>query len=155
MSSGKKPLGPEHLEECRALRDAIQEYNAARPRAQQISQKKAGDLMGISQGAFSSFMNGRLIINKNFALNVLKIFSIPVEAYSLRLAAEFKEISSFDESQGVKKFPPSVLHCWERLSIALIRLPAVPVSGVAKAMEEIESERQRFNGMLQAMMMSD
>lgn len=154
----KKPLSEENLAECEALALAIKEYNQCRPRTERISQQHAAELMGITQGSFSSFLNGKLVINQKIAINVLKIFGIPIESYSPRLSAEINELSAYSsESNPVvaAKIPQSAFLAWEQLSIALIKLPSTPASGMTKALEAIEKDRARFNGVMRELMMAD
>lgn len=169
MAWDKAPLKEEHLVECAALYQAIKDWNAGKPKNERISQQKAAEMSGMSQGAFSSFLNGKLVLNKNVALVVFKAYGIPAEVYSPRLALEIKKLNVMNDgpapideaaseqapSPSHRKPPQSLIRGWEKLNTALIRLPSVSVSQMPKALEEIEAERQRLGAILQSLMYGD
>lgn len=94
MNQKKRDLTEWEKSECAALKAAIEEYNRARPKNERITQEQAGAALGMNQGSFSNYLNGRLAINLEFALKVSKLFDIPVESFSPRLAQDIDDISS-------------------------------------------------------------
>lgn len=94
MNQKKRDLSEWERSECAALKAAIEEYNRARPKKDRITQEQAGAALGMNQGSFSNYLNGRLAINLDFALKVSRLFDIPVERFSKRLAQEIDDISS-------------------------------------------------------------
>lgn len=166
MAWEKVPLKEEQLAECAALYQAIKDWNTDRPKNERISQQQAAAMSGMTQGAFSSFLNGKLVLNKNVALVVFKAYGIPAEVYSPRLALEIKKLNVMNDgtapaeepasakiTSAVPKRPPqSLMRGWEKLNTALIRLPSVSVSQMPKALEEIEAERQRLGAIIQTLM---
>ncbi|QXI40419.1 helix-turn-helix domain-containing protein [Pseudomonas xantholysinigenes] len=91
MSQKKRELEQWERDECAALKEAIADWNRARPKNERITQEQAGEFLGMNQGSFSNYLNGRTALNFEFALKVKNLFGIPVEAYSSRLASEIKE----------------------------------------------------------------
>ncbi|WP_429214740.1 LexA family transcriptional regulator [Metapseudomonas resinovorans] len=91
--SPKRELLDWERSECAALKAEIEAYNQARPRAEKITQEAAGDALGMTQGAFSSYLNGRLALNKEVAAGVARVFGIPVERFSPRLAREIEQFA--------------------------------------------------------------
>lgn len=94
MSKEKRLLEDWELAECAALKAEVMAANAARPKEQRITQEAAGAALGMNQGSFSNYLNGRRALNKEIAVGIFNLFGIPVERYSKRLAAEIAEIAS-------------------------------------------------------------
>ncbi|MGH8387658.1 MAG: helix-turn-helix domain-containing protein [Pseudomonas sp.] len=94
MNQKKRDLSEWEKSECAALKAAIEEYNRARPKSERITQEQAGAALGMNQGSFSNYLNGRLALNLEFALKVSKLFDIPIERFSPRLAQDIDDISS-------------------------------------------------------------
>jgi len=93
MSKEKRTLEDWELAECAALKALIKEENASRPKEQRITQEAAGAALGMNQGSFSNYLNGRLRLNKEVAVGIHKLFGIPVEKYSKRLAEEIADVA--------------------------------------------------------------
>lgn len=91
MNSEKRKLTPEELEECKALKRELDNYN--RKGGKRVSQQEIADELGVTQGAISSFLNGRNLIPMSVAVFFAKKFDIPIEYFSKRLAAEAREIA--------------------------------------------------------------
>jgi transcriptional regulator with XRE-family HTH domain len=107
MNLKKRELSEWEKSECAALKAAIEEYNRVRPKKDRITQEQAGAALGMNQGSFSNYLNGRLAINLDFALKVSKLFDIPVERFSKRLAEEIDAITN-------AALKPTELHQSER-----------------------------------------
>lgn len=91
MSQKKRVLEEWERNECAALKEAIAEWNRARPKNERITQEQAGEFLGMNQGSFSNYLNGRTALNFDFALKIKNLFGIPIERYSERLSKEIKE----------------------------------------------------------------
>lgn len=91
MSQKKRVLEQWEQDECAALKEAISEWNSIRPKNERITQEQAGEALGMNQGSFSNYLNGRTALNFEFALKIKNLFGIPVERYSQRLADEIRE----------------------------------------------------------------
>ena len=93
MSNEKRKLESWELAECAALKDLIKQENASRPKEKRITQEAAGAALGMNQASFSNYLNGRLALNMDVAVGVHKIFGIPPDRYSKRLAQEIAEVA--------------------------------------------------------------
>ncbi|MGX4726131.1 hypothetical protein [Pseudomonas corrugata] len=103
MSNEKRKLEAWELAECAALKDLIKQENAARPKEKRITQEAAGAALGMNQASFSNYLNGRLALNKEIAVGIHKIFGIPPERYSKRLAQEIAEVARAYGDSDYKK----------------------------------------------------
>lgn len=103
MSQKKRVLEQWERDECAALKEAIAEWNSARPKNERITQEQAGESLGMNQGSFSNYLNGRTALNFEFALKIKNLFGIPVERYSQRLADEIKEKYEIIEKEENKR----------------------------------------------------
>ena len=92
-TSRKRDLESWELAECAAVKAAIEAFNAGKPRPERITQEQAAARLEISQGAFSNYLNGRLALNMAFAAGVSRIYGIPVETFSPRLAYEIARLT--------------------------------------------------------------
>lgn len=91
MSQKKRDLQQWEKDECAALKEAIAAWNRARPKNQRITQEQAAEALGMNQGSFSNYLNGRLALNFDFALKVGDLFGIQMHEYSERLDKELKD----------------------------------------------------------------
>ncbi|WP_074755884.1 LexA family transcriptional regulator [Pseudomonas abietaniphila] len=85
----KRPLTEEQLAECAALK-AI--YMAKKDELG-LTQEKAGEMLGMNQGSFSHYLNGRNALNLEFASRAAVLFGVPVSAFSTRLAEMIDALS--------------------------------------------------------------
>lgn len=91
--SQKRTLNDWEKAECAALKALVEAYNRARPKQERITQEAAGAALGITQGAFSNYLNARIALNKEVAAGISRLFGIPVEKFSKRLAAEMADLA--------------------------------------------------------------
>ncbi len=91
--SSKRQLEDWELAECASLKAAITAFNQDKDKNDRITQEAAGEALGITQGAFSNYLNGRLALNLEIAIGVSKLFGIPIGAFSPRLAQEIASAS--------------------------------------------------------------
>ena len=92
-SKKKRELEPWELAECAAAKAVMESFNAGKSRAERITQDQAAARLEIGQGAFSNYLNGRLALNMTFAAGFSRIFGVPVEAFSPRLASEIANLT--------------------------------------------------------------
>lgn len=76
--------------ECLALRRAITQYNADRPKVGRITQSRIAVELGVTQSTISAYFCGRRSLGIEVAQAVLKLTGIPVEQFSSRLADELR-----------------------------------------------------------------
>jgi len=93
MSKEKRKLKDWELAECAALKALVIQENLSRPKEKRITQEMAGAALGMNQGSFSNYLNGRLALNKDIAVGIYKLFGIPAELYSKRLAEEIADVA--------------------------------------------------------------
>lgn len=93
MSKEKRKLEDWELAECAALKALVLQENYSRPKEKRITQEMAGAALGMNQGSFSNYLNGRLALNKDIAVGIYKLFGIPAESYSKRLAEEIADMA--------------------------------------------------------------
>lgn len=118
MSTEKRKLEEWERAECAALKDLIRQENASRPKERRVTQEAAGAAMGMNQASFSNYLNGRLALNKDIAVGVHKLFGIPPERYSKRLAQEIAEVANlYAESDYQKKDLYSAASAGHRLAV--------------------------------------
>lgn len=93
----KRLLTDEQLAECAALK-AI--YMAKKDQLE-LTQEKAGEMLGMNQGSFSHYLNGRNALNLEFASRVAVLLGVPVSAFSPRLAQAIDALSI--SAQGIRE----------------------------------------------------
>lgn len=90
----KRDLEDWELAECTALKNAVDAYNAGKPRAERLSQGKIADALGMNQGSVSSYLNGVNALNARVAGVIAGLIKVPVESFSPRLAKEIAEMAA-------------------------------------------------------------
>lgn len=78
----KKTLAPDRIEECNALKSIFWEKR----KELGLTQEKAAEALGMNQGSFSHYLNGRNALNVEFAARAAKLLGVPVSSFSPRLA---------------------------------------------------------------------
>lgn len=78
----KKILPPDRLEECAALKAVF----LKKRKELGLTQEKAADALGMNQGSFSHYLNGRNALNVEFAAKVARLLKVPVSSFSPRLS---------------------------------------------------------------------
>lgn len=94
MTIEKRKLKDWELAECSALKAAIAAHNKSVSKSDKITQEKAAGDLNITQGALSSFLNGRNAITLKVAVYFAKELKIPISQFSKRLADEAEDIGS-------------------------------------------------------------
>lgn len=90
----KRALHDWEKAECIALKELIEAYNKARPRHQRITQEAAAVALGITQSGFNSYLNGRNALNKEIAARISRLYDIPLQSFSPRLAGEIATLAA-------------------------------------------------------------
>lgn len=106
MTKRKRDLEDWELAECRALKAAVDSFNAGKPRAESLTQGKIAEALGINQGSVSAYLNGYNALNVRVAAVIAGLISKPVESFSPRLARELSGLSRAPFESNVELGPP-------------------------------------------------
>jgi SOS-response transcriptional repressor LexA len=90
----KKPLFPDRIDECNALKTIFM----AKRKELGLTQEKAAEALGMNQGSFSHYLNGRNSLNVEFAAKVAKLLQVPVSEFSPRLAGVIQKMGEANAS---------------------------------------------------------
>ncbi|QIE88002.1 helix-turn-helix domain-containing protein [Pseudomonas nitroreducens] len=90
----KRELEAWELEECIALKRAVDAFNEGKPRKDRVSQTQLADALGINQGSVSAYLNGVNALNAKVASIIAGMIGIPVEQFSPRLANEISSMAA-------------------------------------------------------------
>ena len=85
----KKSLTPIQIQECESLKGIFQ----ARQGELGLTQEKAAETLGMNQGSFSHYLNGRNALNVDFAAKIARLLNVGVSEFSPRLAAEIRNLA--------------------------------------------------------------
>lgn len=85
----KRPLTPEEIQECQALKAIFME----RRHDLKLTQEKAAEALGMNQGSLSHYLNCRNALNADFAAKAAKLLHVPVERFSPRLSRAIAEMA--------------------------------------------------------------
>lgn len=99
----KRELEDWELDECVALKRAVDSFNAGKPRKDRISQTHLADALGINQGSVSAYLNGVNALNAKVASIIAGMIGIPVEQFSPRLAKEIASMAAAVHSPAVSR----------------------------------------------------
>jgi transcriptional regulator with XRE-family HTH domain len=77
-------------DECLALVEAMAEYNAARSRAERITQCHIAKELGVASSTVNTYFRGKKALSTELAQAVLKLTGIPVGRLSPRLADDIR-----------------------------------------------------------------
>lgn len=80
----KRELTTQELTECAALKAAYMRQR----HVLSLTQEKVADELGMNQGSFGHYLNGRNALNLEFASKISRILQVPVSEFSPRLADE-------------------------------------------------------------------
>lgn len=93
MTEKKREITDWEKAECAALKAELDAFNAGKNRKDSLTQGKIADVLEISQGAVSSYLNGYNALNARVAGVIAGLIGISVEKFSPRLAAEIARIA--------------------------------------------------------------
>ncbi|CRI56370.1 helix-turn-helix domain-containing protein [Pseudomonas sp. CCOS 191] len=89
----KRALEQWEIDECLALKAAVDDFNRGKTRAESLTQGKIADALGINQGSVSSYLNGTNALNAKVASVIAGLISVPVSTFSPRLAEEIAKLA--------------------------------------------------------------
>lgn len=93
MTKERRPLHDWEKQECASLKAEFAAYNLSPPNGKRLTQEEAAHALGMSQGTFSSHLNGHRAINKEIAATMASMLGIPVSRFSKRLSDEIQAMS--------------------------------------------------------------
>jgi|SRR5450830_131782 len=93
----KKELEPLAKQECAALKSIFMEKR----KALGLTQEKAAEALGMNQGSFSHYLNGRNALNTPFAVQVAHLLQVPVESFSPRIAKMIDMMTKAVSGEGL------------------------------------------------------
>lgn len=113
----KKSLTPVQIDECESLKGIFR----ARQGELGLTQEKAAEALGMNQGSFSHYLNGRNALNVDFAAKIARLLNVGVSDFSPRLAEEIRNMAgSINDT------------VWSRSAIEYGRARASDISNVAE-----------------------
>jgi transcriptional regulator with XRE-family HTH domain len=92
----------EELEECAALKSAVEELNLTLPKELRFTQEGIAKKFGMIQGSISSYFNGLNSINLEFAIRISALTGIPISNFSQRLHDLYSSVSHLDSLRPVR-----------------------------------------------------
>lgn len=98
----KKRLTESQLAECAALKEI---FNSKKDLLG-LTQEKAAQHLGMNQGSFSHYLNGRNAINLQFALSVAKLLGVSVMDFAPRYERALSDLKP-GTLDGFERFKPS------------------------------------------------
>lgn len=93
MKKERRELEDWEKQECAALKAAIADFNAGKPREKRVTQEELAHELKMSQGTLNSHLNGGRPLNKEMAAKIYMFMGIPASRYSKRLADELQDIA--------------------------------------------------------------
>jgi len=105
MKKDRRPLTQVEIDECLALKKEIAAFNERRPKGERLTQEGIAHELGMSQGTFSSHLNGARAINKEMAAKLASLLEITVEKFSPRLADEIRGLAGSIAEQSAAAVP--------------------------------------------------
>ncbi|KGS16205.1 Repressor protein cI [Pseudomonas syringae pv. delphinii] len=93
----KKELSDVAQRECAALKAIFM----AKRKELGLTQEKAAAALGMNQGSFSHYLNGRNGLNTPFAVQVAQLLQVPVEDFSPRIAKLIAMMTSAVSGSGL------------------------------------------------------
>lgn len=96
----KKDLNDVAQQECAALKAIFM----AKRKELGLTQEKAAAALGMNQGSFSHYLNGRNGLNTPFAVQVAQLLQVPVESFSPRIAKAIAMMTTAISGAGLEKY---------------------------------------------------
>lgn len=94
MTKERRPLHDWEREECAALKKAIADYNASRPKDKRLTQDEIAHAVGMSQGTLGSHLNGHRPLTQKLAVSMAEMLGIPIGAFSERIESDIERMAS-------------------------------------------------------------
>ncbi|MBD9671602.1 helix-turn-helix transcriptional regulator [Pseudomonas sp. PDM21] len=93
MKKERRELEDWEKQECAALKAAIADFNAGKPREKRVTQEELAHELKMSQGTLNSHLNGGRPLSKEMAAKIYLFMGIPASRYSHRLAEELEDLA--------------------------------------------------------------
>lgn len=113
MNKERRQLLDWERDECAALKKAIADYNAARPKDKRLTQDEIAHAVGMSQGTLGSHLNGHRPLTQKLAVSMAEMLGLPIGVFSKRIEGDIARMasaaginSSDAESRGGERTPP-------------------------------------------------
>jgi phage repressor protein C with HTH and peptisase S24 domain len=94
MNKERRQLLDWEREECAALKKAIADFNASRPKEKRLTQDEIAHTVGMSQGTLGSHLNGHRPLTQKLAVSMAEILGVPIGTFSKRIENEIERIAS-------------------------------------------------------------
>lgn len=94
MTKERRQLLDWERDECAALKKAIADYNAARPKDKRLTQDEIAHAVGMSQGTLGSHLNGHRPLTHKLAVSMAQMLGIPIGAFSERIESDIGRMAS-------------------------------------------------------------
>jgi phage repressor protein C with HTH and peptisase S24 domain/DNA-binding XRE family transcriptional regulator len=94
MTKERRQLLDWEREECAALKKAIADYNAARPKDKRLTQDEIAHAVGMSQGTLGSHLNGHRPLTQKLAVSMAEMLGVPIGVFSERIEGDIERIAS-------------------------------------------------------------
>lgn len=107
--SKKRELTPQELKESSDLKKIFQERKESK---KGVTQAKAAEALGITQGAVNHYLNGINALNAKTASDFAKFLNANVRDFSPRLADEIENLSAANTSPGPDVYNEVPLISW-------------------------------------------
>ena len=94
MNRERRQLLEWERDECAALKRAIADYNAARPKDKRLTQDEIAHAVGMSQGTLGSHLNGHRPLTQKLAVSMAAMLGIPIGKFSKRIEGDIERMAS-------------------------------------------------------------
>lgn len=139
----KRVLEQWEIDECLALKAAVDDFNKGKTRAESLTQGKIADALGINQGSVSSYLNGTNALNAKVAGVIAGLISIPVSTFSPRLAEEIIKMAPvaaersqhYYQSDKYQKASPEMRQTVDEVATQLLDLSPEQAQKIKQVMD--------------------
>lgn len=139
----KRLLESWEIDECKALKRAVDDFNHGKPRAESLTQGKIAEALGINQGSVSSYLNGTNALNAKVAGVIAGLLGIEVRTFSPRLADEIAKIAppaiqaspQYYDSEKYQKASPEMRQAVDEIATQMLDLTPEQALKIKQVME--------------------
>ena len=94
MNKERRQLLDWEREECAALKKAIADFNASRPKDKRLTQDEIAHAVGMSQGTLGSHLNGHRPLTNKLAVSMAEMLGVPIGSFSKRIEDDIGRMAS-------------------------------------------------------------
>ena len=94
MNKERRQLLDWEREECAALKKAIADFNASRPKDKRLTQDEIAHTVGMSQGTLGSHLNGHRPLTQKLAVSMAEMLGVPIGSFSKRIEDDIGRMAS-------------------------------------------------------------